>query len=1048
MGEFSKFFIQRPIFASVIAILVTLAGIISSFSLPVSQYPEISPPTVTITTAYPGASANTIAQTVAAPIEQQLSGTEGMIYYVSSASQDGSLTITCTFEIGTDLDRAVVQLNNRVQVAQPTLPDEVRRNGIIVAKRSPDILVVVALTSPKGSVATTTLADYANTNLVDDLKRVTGVGDLFVFGAGSSMRIWLKPDRMAQLGVTPNDVAAAIRGQNSQFAVGKIGAEPAPPGQAVTYTVTARGRLVRKEEFENIIVRASGPNGALRVKDVATVGLDALNYDTAPTVDGKPAIGMAIFLAPGANALNTATAVKARLKELRNSFPSDVDYIIPFDTTIVVKASIHEVQVTIFEAALLVLAVVFIFLQTWRATVIPMLAVPVSIVGTFAGLLMLGLSINVLTLFAMVLAIGIVVDDAIVVLENVERLMRTEKMSAREASIEAMREVSGALIAIVLVLCSVFVPVAFLGGIAGQLYKQFAVTVTVAVVISGFVALTLTPAICALLLKHGDHESKIFHPFNVAFDKTTKFFLGMVDRALAHRVVAFITFGVMVLAVVFLFVRVPSSFVPVEDQGYLIGSIIMPDSASLQRTQKTGAQLWDVLSKDEAIQHAFVVPGRDFIGGANKTSAGTTFVLLKDWDDRKRTALQVAADLNKKGQGFNDGMAILFNPPAIRGLGSAGGFEFYIQSRAEGDTQKLGTVIQNLNQALAKDPDLQGITTFYRPNTPQLHVEVNREQAISLGVPVPDVFDAMQSTFGVLYVNDFNMGGRTYRVQVQSEGQARAAPDQIGNVYVRSTTTGQMIPVRALLRVSEDVGPEQVDRFNGFLSAKVLGSGKAGVSSGQAIQAVERVAAENLPPGYTLAWSGQAFQEKRTGKQSVIAFGLAILMVYLILSALYERWRLPSAVVLAVPFAVMGALGLVFLRGMENDIYFQIGLVVLIGLAAKNAILIVEFAQQGLLAGMSAHDAAVQAARLRFRPIVMTSLAFVFGVLPLAVASGAGAASRRSMGTGVVGGMLLATFVATIFVPMFFTVFARRNQIGSEESAKPDHPAPAPQEAD
>jgi HAE1 family hydrophobic/amphiphilic exporter-1/multidrug efflux pump len=846
-------------------------------------------------------------------------------------------------------------------------------------------------------------------------------------------------------------VAGAIRGQNSQFAVGKIGAEPAPTGQALTFTVTARGRLVRKDEFENIIVRASGPQGALRIKDVATVGLDALNYDTAPYVDGKPAIGMAIFLAPGANALNTATAVKARLVQLKNNFPPDADYIIPFDTTIVVKASIHEVEVTIFEAAILVLVVVFIFLQTWRATLVPMLAVPVSIIGTFAGLYMLGLSINVLTLFAMVLAIGIVVDDAIVVLENVERLMRVEKMSPREASIEAMREVSGALIAIVLVLCSVFIPVAFLGGIAGQLYKQFAVTVTVAVVISGFVALTLTPSICALLLKHGDHEAALFHPFNVGFDKTTKFFLRAVDFALARRFASLIAFIVLMLGVVFLFMRVPSSFVPTEDQGYLIGSIIMPDAASLQRTTKTGNQLWDILSKDEAIQHAFVVPGRDFIGGANKTSAGTTFVLLKDWDDRKRTAQQVAADLNKKGQSFNDGMAILFNPPAIRGLGSAGGFEFYIQSRTEGDTKKLGAVITTLNQALAKDPQLQGITTFYRPSTPQLHVEVNREQAISLGVPVPDVFDAMQSTFGVLYVNDFNMAGRTYRVQVQSEGQFRSAPDQIGNVYVRSTTTGQMIPLRALLNVSEDVGPEQVDRFNGFLAAKVLGSGKAGVSSGQAIEAVERVAAENLPPGYTLSWSGQAFQEKRTGRQSNIAFGLAILMVYLILAALYERWRLPSAVVLAVPFAVFGALALVFVRGMENDIYFQIGLVVLIGLAAKNAILIVEFAQQGLLSGMSAHDAAVQAARLRFRPIVMTSLAFVFGVFPLMIASGAGAASRRSMGTGVVGGMLLATFVATIFVPMFFTVFARRQKMGDEAEAKqspaPGNP-PTPQEAD
>ena len=1044
MGNFSRFFIERPIFASVVAILITLAGVIASFSLPVAQYPEISPPTVTITTVYPGASAETIAQTVAAPIEEQLSGTEGLIYFVSSASQDGSLTITTTFEVGTDIDRAVVQLNSRVQVALPRLPDEVRRNGIIVAKRSPDILVVIALDSPKGTVATTTMADYAAINIVDELKRVPGVGDVFLFGAGSSMRVWLKPDKMAQLGVTPTDIANVIRGQNTQFAAGKVGAEPAPAGQALTFTVTARGRLQRVEEFENLIVRASGPNGVLRIKDVANVELGALNYDTAPTVDGKPAVGMAVFLAPGANALNTAKAVKERLVEMKSAFPPDMEYIIPFDTTLVVKASIHEVEVTIFEAALLVLAVVFIFLQTWRATVIPMLTVPVSIVGTFAGLYILGFSINTLTLFAMVLSIGIVVDDAIVVLENVERLMRTEKMGARQASIEAMREVSGALIAIILVLCSVFIPVAFLGGIAGQLYKQFAVTVAVSVVISGFTALTLTPALCALMLKAGHHESRLFHPFNVAFEKTTRLFLRGVDLALARRVVSGAVFLAILGLVGLLFWRVPTSFVPAEDQGYLIGSIILPDAASLQRTQKTGAELWDVLSKNENVAHAFVVPGRDFIGGANKTSAGTTFVLLKDWGDRKQNAREIAADLTRRGMGFADGMAIMFNPPAIRGLGSAGGFEFYVQSRAKGDPRALGGVIQTLTAELSKDPQLAGITTFFRPTVPQLHVEVNREQAISLGVPVSDVFDALQSTMGTLYVNDFNMAGRAYRVQVQAQGQYRATPDQVGSAFVRSQTTGEMIPIRALLHIDTSVGPEQVDRFNGFLAAKILGSGKPGVSSGQAIEAVERVAARALPPGYTLSWSGQAFQEKRTGKQSIFAFLLAIVMVYLILSALYERWRLPSAVVLAVPFAVLGALGLVFVRGMENDIYFQIGLVVLIGLAAKNAILIVEFAQQGLLSGMSPREAAVQAARLRFRPIVMTSLAFVFGVMPLAVASGAGSAARRSMGTGVVGGMLVATFVATIFVPLFFTLFARKKKMGESEHHFVAHAEPQP----
>jgi HAE1 family hydrophobic/amphiphilic exporter-1/multidrug efflux pump len=1037
MGNFSRFFIDRPIFASVIAIIITLAGLIGGFSLPIAQYPEISPPTVTITTAYPGASAETIAQTVAAPIEEQLSGAEGMSYFQSSAGSDGNLTITVTFEVGTDIDRATFQLNNRVQTALPRLPDDVRRNGVIVQKRSNDILLVIGLFSPKGTQATTTMADYATVNLIDDLKRIPGVGDVLLFGSGSSMRVWLHPDKMAQLGVTPSDIASAILSQNAQYATGKIGAEPAPKGQDLTYTVTVRGRLARAEEFENIVVRSSGSQGTLRIKDVASVELGAQTYDTPATVDGKPSIGMAVFLQTGANALDTAKAIKARLEEVKPTFPKDVDYLVPFDTTLVVKSSIHEVQKTIFEAAVLVLLVVFVFLQSWRATLIPMLAVPVSIIGTFAGLYLLHFSINTLTLFAMVLAIGIVVDDAIVVLENVERLMREQNMRPYEAAVEAMREVSGALIAIVLVLCSVFIPVAFLGGIAGQLYKQFAVTVAVAVVISGFTALTLTPALCSLVLRPGHHESRIFHPFNAGFAKVSSIFLWGVNTALRRRLAAAIAFLIVVLCVAALFWFVPRSFVPAEDQGYLISSIILPDGASLQRTQKTGSQFQQALAKDPSIAHAFVAAGRDFIGGGNKPNAGTSFILLKDWDERKRTASQIAGDLTRQAMGFNDGLAFVFNPPAIRGLGSTGGFEFYVQARQNSDPKALGAATQALAGALTQDPQLTGINSFFRPTVPQLRVDVNREQAISLGVPVADVFAALQSTLGSFYVNDFNLAGRTYRVQLQSDAPFRARPDQIGDVFVRSTTTGQMIPLKAVLRVSDVVGAEQIDRFNGFIAAKILGNGKPGVSSGQAIEAVERDASRALPPGYTLAWSGQAFQEKRTGNASIFAFGLAIVMVYLILSALYERWRLPSAVVLAVPFAVFGALGLVALRGMENDIYFQIGLIVLIGLAAKNAILIVEFAQQGLLAGMSARDAALQAARLRFRPIVMTSLAFVFGVMPLSLASGAGAAARRSMGTGVVGGMLVATFVATIFVPLFFTVFARRQKMGESADAPP-----------
>jgi multidrug efflux pump len=1032
MGNFSRFFIERPIFASVISIVITLAGLVAATALPISQYPEIAPPTVTISSSYPGASAETLAKTVAAPIEEQLSGVENLIYFNSSAAADGSVTITATFEVGTDIDKATFQLNNRVQLALPRLPDEIRRNGVIVQKRSNDILLVVGLLSPDGTRDTTFLANYATVNLIDEMKRIPGVGDVTLFGSGYSMRIWLQPERMARLGVTPTDIANAIRVQNAQYAAGKVGAEPAPLGQALNYTVTARGRLIRPEEFGEIVVRAGGPGGVLKLKDVARVELGAQSYDTSTTVDGKPAAGMAVFLQTGANALQVAAALKARMKTVKTAFPSGVDYLIPFDTTRVVQASIHEVAITIGVAALLVLMVVFVFLQQWRATLIPMIAVPVSLIGTFGGLYLLGFSINTLTLFAMVLGIGIVVDDAIVVLENVERLMRDEKMSPKAASIEAMREVSGAIIAIVLVLCAVFVPVAFLGGIAGQLYKQFAVTLSIAVVLSGLVALTLTPALCALLLKPGDHESRFFRPFNRGFTKLTGSFLWGVDVALKRRVLSAVAFLGLIALIALLFMRVPSSFVPSEDQGYLISAIMLPDGATLQRTAKTGAQLQQRVSKDPVIDHMFVAPGRDVIGGGNKSNAGTSFILLKHWDERTKTAATLAGEISRMGFTFPDGIVLAFNPPPIRGLGTTGGFEVYVQARGDSDPRRLAAAVQAFTGALSKDPVLQGINTFYRPTVPQLLVEVNREQAMALGVPVSDIFDALQSTMGTLYVNDFNMSGRTFRVQVQADAQYRARPEDVGAVHVRSGTTGEMIPLKALITIASVVGPEQVERFNGFAAAKILGSGKPGFSSGQAIAAVEKIAGEALPPGYAIAWTGAAFQEKQTGNASIFAFGFAIVMVYLILAALYERWRLPIAVVLAVPFAVFGALAFVWLRGMENDIYFQIGLVVLIGLAAKNAILIVEFAQQGLLAGMKPIDAAVQAARLRFRPIVMTSLAFVLGVMPLMIATGAGAAARRSMGTGVVGGMLVATFIATIFVPLFFTLFARREKMGEK----------------
>jgi HAE1 family hydrophobic/amphiphilic exporter-1/multidrug efflux pump len=1023
--SFSQFFINRPIFAGVISIIITLAGLIASQVLPVAQYPEIAPPTVVINASYPGASAETLARTVAAPIEEQLSGVENLSYFSSTAATNGTLTIACTFEVGSNADKAVIDVNNRVAIALPRLPDVVRQTGVVAQKRSTDILLVISLSSNDPRYDTLYLSNYATINVLDEIKRIPGVADVNIFGARDySMRIWLDPAKMAQLGVTATDVAGAISAQNYQYAAGKIGAEPAPAGQSLVYTVTARGRLEEPADFGNIVLRSSGPGGALRIRDVARIELGAVSYDAFTDLDGKPTIGIPVFLQSGANALKVATAVRSGIERLSQSFPEGVTQIIPFDTTRFVQQSIHEVVITLTLAAFLVLLVVFVFLQSWRATLIPMIAVPVSLIGAFAGLFVFGFTLNTLTLFAVVLATGIVVDDAIVVLENVERLMAEKKLSPKDAAIESMREVTGAIVAIELVLVSVFVPVAFLGGLAGKLYQQFAVTVATAVTISGVVALTLTPAMCALLLKPQHLENRLFRPFNRAFAGLTRFYLACVRAVAGHRVIALLAFAAILGIDALLFRTVPGGFVPPEDQGYIIGSLTLPDGATLQRTREVGAAVQKILLAHPAVEHVFVVNGFDVIAGANKTNAATIFIPLKLWDERKATADDVAKYAIAQGASLPQGMVLAFNPAAIRGLGTAGGFEVYLQDRADADPQKLYQSLQQFLSELRKRPELTGIASFYRPTSPQLYLDVDREKTVALGVPIKDVFDALQATMGVLYVNDFNKFGHTYRVQLQAEGQYRAKAEDLGNVYVRSSS-GDMIPVKALISMKNVVGPEQLERYNGFLAAKVLGNSAPGVSSGQAIAAVEDVGAKTLPPGYTIAWTGQAFQEKRVGTQAIIAFTFAIVMVFLILSANYERWSLPAAVLLAVPFGLLGALGAVFLRNFSNDVYFQIGLLVLIGLAAKNSILIVEFAAQEQAKGLSPIDAALEAARLRFRPIVMTSLAFVLGVVPLVLATGAGAAARRSMGTGVFGGMLVATFIATIFIPMFFVLLTR-----------------------
>ena len=1016
----TRFFITRPIFASVLSIIIVLAGLASAMQLPIAQYPQIAPPTVLVTATFPGASAETMAKTVAAPIEEELSGIENLLYFSSSADSSGTLTITATFEVGTDIDQATFNVSNRVNIALPRLPDDVRRTGLVVQKRSNDILIVVMLISDEVKHDTLYLSNYATLNVLDELKRIKGVGDATIFGGQDySMRIWLRPDRMAQLGVTTSDIASAIRSQNAQYASGKIGQEPAPADQQLAYTVVAKGRLLEPEQFGNIVIRASGPRGVLYLKDVARIELGAQSYNVRTTLNGQPGTGIPIFLQNGANALDTANAIKAKMDELKQRFPEGMDYVVPYDTSLFVKASIWEVVKTLGEAMVLILLVVYLFLQSWRATLIPIIAVPISLVGTFAGLWVFGFSINTLTLFAMVLSIGTVVDDAIIVLENIERLMEEEKLSPIKASIKAMEQVSGAIVAIVLVLCAVFVPVAFLGGIAGELYRQFAVTVAVAVVISGVVALTLTPALCAILLKKTHGESAFFKAFNRGFHNFTEFYTRTVELTIRHKITGTLVFMGFIAIAIYLLKIVPGSFVPPEDQGYVVTATILPDGATLSRTTKTSEAVRAAIAEDPAVSHQFVVNGFDLIGGGNKTSSATMFVAFKDWSERSASAEDIVKKLTGIGMMQADGLAIAFNPPAIRGLGNSGGFEVYVQSRGDSDPLRLSGVVNSFIGELRKESRLTGINTFFRPNVPQLFVEVDEAKAISQDVPITDIYATLQSTMGSLYVNDFNRSGRTYRVQMQAEPQYRMKPEDLGRVYVRSQS-GAMVPLSALSKVSDLVGAEQLERYNGLLSAKILGGGATGVSSGDAIKLVEEIAARNLPDNYQISWTGKAYQEKRTGSAAIFAFSFAIIMVFLILAAQFETWALPLAVIMAVPFALTGALLAVFLRGMPNDIYFQVGLITLIGLAAKNAILIVEFASQKMEEGVPVAQAAIEAARMRFRPIVMTSMTFVLGISPLVIATGAGSAARQSMGTGVFGGMIVATFIATVFIPLFF----------------------------
>ncbi|MFZ6861441.1 efflux RND transporter permease subunit [Undibacterium sp. Ji67W] len=1018
---FSKFFINRPIFATVLSLIIVLAGLAALRVLPISRYPEISPPVVNVTAFYPGASAEVVERTVAAPIEEQINGVEHMLYMNSVSSADGRVSIDVTFEVGTNLDIAAVNVNNRVRQADAKLPQEVRRQGVTVSKSSSNFLVVAALYSPDNRYDALYLSNYATQNVLDALKRVPGTTNIQIFGAKDyAMRIWMRPDRMAQLGVTVSDISNAISEQNAQYAAGKVGAPPNNT-EELTMTVTAKGRLLEPEEFANIIVKSDKSGATIRIKDVARVELGSKDYNLYGRVNGHPSANIGVFLQTGANALETRKAVEKTLQDLKAKFPEGMTYSTPYDTTPFVTESIAEVLKTLAEAMVLVFIVVYLFLQSWRATIIPTLAVPVSLIGTMAGLHLLGYSINTLTLFGMVLAIGIVVDDAIVVLENVERLMNEEGMSPKDAAIEAMHEVTGPVIAIVLVLVAAFGPIAFLGGLAGELYRQFSVTISIAVVLSGLVALTLTPALCAILLKPGaENHNRFFTWFNAAFLRLTKRYTDGVSFFLKRATLGVALVLGMVALTGVLWKHVPGGLVPDEDQGYFIGAAIMPDGASLDRTNAMVKQVETVMQTNKNIDTTFSLVGLDFLGGGGlKSSAATMFFPLKPWDERNQSAQQMVGESYMKTGHIKEGLPLFFSPPAIQGLGQTGGFEFYLQNAGEGGVKRLATLLPLLLAEANKQPELAGVKTLWQARSPQLYVDVDNEKARSMGVALSDVYNTLAATLGSYYVNDFNKNGRIYTVQLQAEGQYRAKPDDIGSMYVRSST-GQMIPVRAFTTIKFITGPDSVQRFNALPAIKLLGDAKPGYSSGQAIAAMERAAKNVLPADVVYDWGGASFQEKRSSNAAGIALGAGVLMIFLILAAQYEKWSLPFSVLLAMPFGIFGALMAVYLRHFNNDVYFQIGLVTLLGLSAKNAILIVEFAVMKVHEGYAPVAAAVEAARLRFRPILMTSLAFILGVVPLAFSHGAGAAARQSLGTGVLGGMLAATFLAIFFVPLFF----------------------------
>jgi HAE1 family hydrophobic/amphiphilic exporter-1 len=1041
----SKFFIGRPIVAMVIAILTVILGIVSLLGLPVAQFPQILPPQVNVTTTYTGADALTIEQSVATPIEQQMNGVDRMLYIQSTNANDGSMNQVITFDVGTDVDVDNVLVNNRYSQAQPFLPQDVKNFGVTIKKSLAFPLMVISLYSPDSRYDSTFLANYALININDALLRVKGVGDIRNLGASDySMRMWLNPDKLARLGLTVTDVQNAIRAQNVVNPAGQIGAEPAPVGQQLTYTMRAQGRLVDADEFGDVVVRENPDGSSVRVKDVARVELGALNYQQSGTFRGQPAAVIAAFQTPGSNALDVAENIRKTMEELTKRFPPGIDYKVSLDTTAPVKAGIREIIETLLEAIALVVLVVFIFLQSWRATLIPLLTVPVSLIGAFALFPLLGFSVNTLSLFGLVLAIGLVVDDAIVVVEAVEHHIEGG-MSPRDATIRAMSEVSGPVVAIALVLAAVFIPVAFMSGITGRLYQQFALTIAVSVLISAFNALTLSPALSALLLRPRSKTPGLLgragNLFNRGFTRTTNGYIS-VNRVLVRKLAIPLVLlaGVTGLAVM-LGGKLPSGFVPDEDQGYAIVGVQLPDGASLQRTRDVYAQVDAVMAKQPGIKYYNGIAGYSFFTRTAASYTGTGFIGFAPWDERNSpdlTSDAIIKELNIAFSRIPEGRVFVVSPPAIPGISAAGGFSMMLQDRTGNTYDYLAQNVGKFVAEARKRPELAGVRPNFSPSVPQLFAEVDKDKALKEGVAISEVYNALQTFLGGSYINDFTRFGRQWRVFLQAEPSFRTTADDIGKFYVRSAK-GDMIPLSSFVTVRNTAGPEYTVRFNLYRAVEIMGSQAPGYSSGQALDALEDVAAKTLPADMGYAWNGLSYQEKVASGGSTKVLGLSLVFVFLILAALYESWSLPFSVLLSVPIAVLGAFIGLLARHFDNNVYAQIGLVMLVGLTAKNAILIVEFAKAELEKGRSIVDAALEGARLRLRPILMTSFAFIFGCIPLWIATGAGAAARRMLGTAVISGMLAATLLGIFFIPALFVtvekLFSRKNK--PSESAQP-----------